>query len=187
MAHPGGGPAANRRLRGGGIAPKTRPRKRSGRQHRGFGHVRTNRGRGKDFPRVQRSGEPPDIVPGGGEGNFPTRASGKGLVRAPRTVWRASIDMGDGAVAPSTATAKVLTNATLSSSERVAGDPTGDQRKALLRLIHSIYGGWSLPRWWGVDPGVPGWQIGFPTNLLTRTEYPVCWVKTPPKLLLVLG
>ena len=124
--------------------------------------MRTNGRRGNNFPRMQRSGEPPDIAPGEGEDNFPTQMSGKGLVRAPRTVWRASIDMGDGAAAPSTAMAEVLTNATLFSSKRVTGDPTGGQRKALLRLLYSIYGGWSLLPAGVLTPGSPSGKSGFP-------------------------
>ena len=123
MVPAGGGLPGSRRLGEGGISPRMWLRGQSGRQDRGFGHVRANRRGGSGFPRMQRIGEPPDVAPGGGEGDFPTGMSGKGLVRAPGTVWRAPIAMDDDAAAPSTTTAKIRTNATHFASERATRDP----------------------------------------------------------------
>ena len=104
-------------------------------------HARANRRGESGFPQVQRVGKPPDVAPGGGEGDFPTGMLWKGLVCTPRTVWWAPIAMDDNAAAPSTTTAKIRTKATHFALERATGDPTGGGRKALLRLIYSIYGG----------------------------------------------
>ena len=71
VVHTGGGSVANQQPREGGTAPRTWLRRRSSRRDRDFSHVRTNGRWESDFPRVQRIGEPPDIILGGGEGDFP--------------------------------------------------------------------------------------------------------------------
>ena len=136
-------------------------------------------GRGSGFPRVQRIGEPPDIALGGGEGNFPTRISGKGSVRAPerfggrRSLWMMTRPRHQQRRRKFARMLRIV---------RRKG-----QRETQRRLENSPVEA-NIFYLWRVEPKNSRHQeLGFPTNPLTRTWYPVRRLKTPPKPLLVLG
>jgi hypothetical protein len=109
-----------------------------------IGDVRANRMRGGRFPRVQCVGEPPSST--WREGRAISQHESRGTVQIELQNGSAHTGRYDRTVAPSAAKANVRTDATPSSSERAARDPTGDWKIAPSGPIYTICGGESPNR-----------------------------------------